>query len=56
MLTLAEYIEDYSSEATKKAGYELIERELGYIKDEKKREDVSAKLDLIRNGKRDLLY
>ena len=56
MLTLAEYLEDYSSAETKKAGYELIERELSYIKDEKKREDVASKLSLIKNGKRDLLY
>ena len=56
MLTLAEYLEDYSSEQTKKAGYDLIERELSFISDEKKRNDVASKLALIKSGKRDLLY
>ena len=32
MLTLAEYLEDYSSEETKKAGYALIESELELVK------------------------
>jgi 2-iminoacetate synthase len=56
MLTLAEYLEDYSSEQTKKAGHELIERELSFITDDKKRKDVADKLELIKSGKRDLLY
>jgi len=56
MLTLAEYIEDYSSEHTKKAGYDLIERELSFISDEKKRSDIAEKLAMIKSGKRDLLY
>lgn len=56
MLTLAEYLEDYSSEETKKAGYALIESELELVKDPKKREDVAQKLQLIKDGKRDLLY
>lgn len=56
MLTLAEYLEDYSSSATKKAGYALIEEELELIKDATKKADVSAKLNMIKEGKRDLLY
>lgn len=56
MLTLAEYLEDYSSEATKKAGYALIEEELALIKNSNKREDLSTKLKKIKEGKRDLLY
>ena len=56
MLTLAEYLEDYASPQTKEAGYTLIKEELAIIKDEKKREDVAKKLNLIKEGKRDLLY
>ncbi len=56
MLTLSEYLEDYSSEKTKKAGYDLISKELANIKDEAKRVEISKKIELIKNGKRDLLY
>lgn len=56
MLTLAEYLEDYSSAATKEAGYALIEEELALIKDPKKKADVSTKLNMVKEGKRDLLY
>ncbi|NCB19309.1 MAG: [FeFe] hydrogenase H-cluster radical SAM maturase HydG [Bacteroidia bacterium] len=56
MLTLAEYLEDYSSEETKKAGYALIEEELSLVKEVKKREEISAKLRMIKEGKRDMLY
>ncbi|MFA5850247.1 MAG: [FeFe] hydrogenase H-cluster radical SAM maturase HydG [Bacteroidales bacterium] len=56
MLTLSEYLEDYSSEKTKLAGYELIKRELANIKDQSKRDEVAAKIELIKSGKRDLLY
>ena len=56
MLTLSEYLEDYSSEKTKQEGYELISRELANIKDQGKRDEVAAKIELIKSGKRDLLY
>ncbi len=56
MLTLSEYLEDYSSEKTKQAGYDLIKRELANIKDQSKRDDVASKIELIKSGKRDLLY
>lgn len=56
MLTLSEYLEDYSSEQTKQAGYDLIKRELSNIKDENRRAEVAAKIELIKSGKRDLLY
>jgi len=55
MLTLAEYLEDYSSEETKIEGYKLIEKELARM-DEHKRTDISNKINEIRTGKRDLLY
>lgn len=56
MLTLAEYLEDYSSDETKKEGYLLIERELDKINNEKRRDELKEKILLIKNGKRDLLY
>ncbi len=56
MLTLAEYLEDYSSAETKEEGYKLIEEELLLIKDSKKKEDLAMKLLMIKNGKRDMLY
>jgi 2-iminoacetate synthase len=56
MLTLAEYLEDYSSESTKEVGYALIQDELNLVKDESKRNDIETKLKAIKEGKRDLLY
>jgi len=56
MLTLTEYLEDYSSAETRRAGYELIAKELDKIKDTKRREEIASKIEYIKNGKRDLLY
>jgi len=56
MLTLTEYLEDYSSEETKEAGYRLIANELAKIKDPARREDISGKIEQIKRGQRDLLY
>ncbi len=56
MLTLTEYLEDYSSEETKQAGYRLIANELSTIKDSARREEISGKIEQIKRGKRDLLY
>ena len=55
LLTLAEYLEDYSSETTKETGYALIDAELSGM-DERKREDLKIKIDEVKRGKRDLLY
>lgn len=56
LLTLSEYLEDYSSEKTKEAGYLLIEKELQKIKEPRRREEIASKIALVRGGKRDLLY
>lgn len=57
LLTLAEYLEDYSSEATKKDGYALIEREIAKMTNEERKKSLLERLDRIRNkGERDLLY
>lgn len=56
MLTLAEYLEDYSSAQTKEAGYAIIEKELQNIEESAQKEKIIAKLEAIKTGKRDLLF
>ncbi len=56
LLTLAEYLEDYSSENTKQCGYDLIERELSKMKESSQKSAIFSKLEDIKNGKRDLLF
>lgn len=56
MITLAEYLEDYSSESTKDEGYKLIERELAKMEDNEKKRGLIDKLNQVTKGKRDLLY
>lgn len=56
MLTLAEYLEDYSSEATKEVGYRLIAQNLESITDPARKSRIISKLDAIKTGKRDLLF
>ena len=56
MLTLAEYLEDYASDATKAAGYALIEKNLETITDIEQKQKIVAKLEAIKTGKRDLLF
>ena len=56
MLTLAEYLEDYSSQKTKEAGYRLIEKELALLPDNTQKDKVRERLNEIKNGKRDLLF
>ena len=55
LLTLAEYLEDYSTGATKEEGYRLIARELSNMEDGR-RQNVEEKINEIKKGKRDLLY
>ncbi len=56
IMTLAEYLEDYASPETKKLGYEVIERELGNIPNEKAREVCAAHVEDIKNGQRDFRF
>ncbi|MEG0517450.1 MAG: [FeFe] hydrogenase H-cluster radical SAM maturase HydG [Bacteroidales bacterium] len=56
MLTLAEYMEDYSSKQTKEAGYKLIQKELRNLPDGEQKKQIIAKLEAIKTGKRDLLF
>ena len=52
LMTLAEYLEDYASEETKRKGYEMIERELGRIPKENVRAIAKANIEAIRNSNR----
>ncbi len=57
VLTLAEYLEDYSSEATKAEGYKLIDRELDKMSEGPEKENLIDKIRQIREkGIRDILY
>ena len=53
IMTLAEYLEDYASEKTRKDGYELIAKEIEKIPSDKMRELVKKNLENIKEGKRD---
>ncbi len=57
LLTLAEYLEDYSSPATKDEGYKLIDRELAKMPEGDEKTNLIDKLTQIRQqGVRDILY
>ena len=56
LMTLAEYLEDYASEKTKYKGYELIEREIHKITNEKVKDTAIQQIDTIRNCNRRDFY
>jgi 2-iminoacetate synthase len=57
VLTLAEYLEDYSSEETKAVGYDLINKQIdGSELLPEVKETLMVKLESIKKGKRDLYY
>ena len=56
IITMAEYLEDYGSEKTKKAGYELIEKELEKLPDSIQKEKIIANLEAVKHGTRDLRF
>ncbi len=57
LMTLAEYLEDYASFDTKKKGYEMIERELKKIPNEKTRAIAKSHIEDIRtSNKRDFRF
>jgi len=53
IFTLAEYLEDYASEAQKHKGYQVIENQLGQL-EETSVAKIRSTLEQIRQGKRDL--
>ncbi len=56
LMTLQEYLEDYSSEKTKDIGKALILKELNQIPNEKVRSICSKRLELIQKGERDFRF
>lgn len=56
MLTLAEYLEDYSSPKTKETGYRLIAKTLENMPESDQKQKILTKLEAIKNSKRDLLF
>lgn len=56
MLTLAEYLEDYSSAETKEVGYRLIQKELDQMPESGQKQQIITKLEAIKNSQRDLLF
>ena len=56
LITLKEYLEDYASEDTKKAGLKIIEKEIPNIKNEKTRKIASEYLRSIEQGERDFRF
>ena len=56
ILTLAEYLEDYAPENTKELGYNLINKKLIELSDEQNTKSLIEKLELVKQGKRDLYF
>ncbi len=56
LLTLAEYLEDYGGEETKKAGYRLIDDKIKELGKEQKVARLKEKIGQIKSGKRDLYF
>ena len=57
ILTLAEYLEDYAGEETKKIGYNLIDSSADTSRlTEETKASLKVKLEEIKNSKRDLYY
>ena len=52
LMTLTEYLEDYASEETKKVGYEMIEKELERIPNEKVRGIAKQNIEYIKASDR----
>ena len=56
MLTLAEYLEDYARNGTKEKGYQLIEKNLAEMEQNKFRKQLEERLKLVKQGERDLYF
>lgn len=54
LITFTEYIEDFGDEELKEMGYKLIDQELEKIEDETFKKLVTKKVNLIKQGERDL--
>lgn len=56
IITMAEYLEDYSSPKTKAAGYALIEKELEKMPESAQKQKIIANLEAVKQGTRDLRF
>ncbi|MCO5251596.1 MAG: [FeFe] hydrogenase H-cluster radical SAM maturase HydG [Candidatus Kapabacteria bacterium] len=56
ILTLAEYLEDYASPETKILGYNLIEDKIRELAVDTNVRTLKEKLDLVKQGKRDIYF
>jgi len=56
ILTLAEYLMDYGNELNREKGWKLIEKELQAMGDEKNVAEIRNRIELIKNGNRDLYF
>lgn len=56
LLTLSEYIMDYATESTAAKGWNLIEKNLGEMEDERNKTEVISRIERIKNGERDLYF
>lgn len=56
ILTLAEYLEDYGTPEVKEKGYKLIDKKKKELEKTQKVEELEERLDLVKNGKRDLYF
>ncbi len=54
LTTLGEYLLDYASEETKVAGFNMIDREIASIEDEKLKALAIEKVNLVKSGSRDI--
>jgi 2-iminoacetate synthase len=56
LLTMAEYLEDYAPPETKEKGYRLVAEKLDEMKDDPFKASLVKKLELVRQGQRDLYF
>ncbi len=56
ILTFLEYLDDYANDETKKAGYQLIEREIGKIENDEIKKHFKEKYNKTKQGERDLYF
>ncbi len=56
LMTMAEYLEDYAPPGTKMKGYQLLQEKLDEIEDASFKENLTSKIEQIKQGKRDLYF
>ncbi len=56
ILTLCEYLIDYASPETAKQGWALIEKSIAELDDDKIRRETEKRIEMIKNGERDLYF